>query len=499
MNFLFDDAIVDRSEGTRRVLGQPRKQPDPVLEFHAPWENAGVHALHALRHDPATGRYGLWYRAKMHGASAAGSGGTAVDQTERGSARLRTFICYAESADAIRWERPELGLFDFDGRRDNNILAEATDDSAFYNVVYDPDDEERRFKAIGYSHARSSVSGSGDFVGIVTSFSRDGLRWTEPVGVVDGRQDVTDADFVLPCRDPATRRWVGFFRPRTRPKRRFIGVSESEDFIHWSPPRMLLAPGAEDTPWTEFYGLPVTLVAGCRVGLLWVFHNNPERSVMTNELVYSRCGQEYHRAMPRREFIPLGGDGEPDCRQVWPIGFVQRESDLLIYYNAGNVEHGSDRLNATTPGRMTPGRVAQGQSPRRYVGVARLPWGHFCGRRADDAGMVETTWLCNYGEAGVEVAAEISPGGDLRAEMLDVYGCPMSGWDAARCRLERTDRGTFRLIWGDNRTGRCGQTSPEGSAIGRVVKLRFRMSNATLYGVGVGGPDGDGGVTPSVR
>lgn len=36
----------------------------------------------------------------------------------------------------------------------------------------------------------------------------------------------------------------------------------------------------------------------------------------------------------------------------------------------------------------------------------------------------------NYGNEGMSIAAEIRPGGHIRAEILNVYGMVMPGWEA---------------------------------------------------------------------
>jgi hypothetical protein len=190
--------------------------------------------------------------------------------------------------------------------------------------------------------------------------------------------------------------------------------------------------------------------------------------------------------MPRHEFIPLGEDGRIDSRQVWPVRLIERDDEILIYYNAGNVEHGACRLDAVTPGEMQKGRVAPGEEPVRRIGLARLPWGHFRGLRADREGIVETRWLDNYGTRGVSVAADIRPGGYLRAEVLDVYEQVLPGWEAEKSRLEPGARGTSRIFWGDNLDGCFEQQSPEGGVVQHVLKLRFHLYRATLFGVEVG-------------
>ncbi len=470
MEFLFDDTWIDRGAGVRRVVGSPRKRAEPVFDAAEPWERGGVRPRHALFYDEEIGRYRFWY--------ATGPWDAATKQDY--------YLCYAESADGIVWERPEHGLVEFDGSTRNNIVQPASDaDGAMWNVVKDTDDpdESRRYKALGFGYGvTSSVDGftPGD-MGVCIAFSPDGLRWTEPHMVI-GARDMTDADFMLPIRDPATGTWVAFMRPRTGPKRRFIGYSTSDDFEHWSDPRMLLTPDAGDDEWMEFYGLTANIVAGWRVACLWVYHNNPEASPMTTELAFSRNGRDYSRAARGVEFLPLGADGDFDSRMILPLALDERGDEVRMFYQGWNREHGSDRGMA-----MQLGRTALDAEPRCAIGMATLPWGHFCGLRADHDGVVETKWLCNYGTAGVRAVAAIDEGGYLRAELLDQYGAPIPGWgrDVSDHRAE--DRGVLRFSWNDpSLTGAFGQTSPDGGSVGHVAKVRFHLHRATLFGFQIG-------------
>src|SRR5262249_3356381 len=161
-----------------------------------------------------------------------------------------TFICYAESRDGVTWERPVLGRVSFDGSTANNIITEVPlGDTVFFNVLEDKldPDPSRRSKALGY-HAKgvSSAYRSGCGRRIYVPYPADGLSWpNDPIQLMTST-DVTDSNCLLPYRDPLSGRWVGFFRPRTSPKRRFIGYSESRDFEHRTYPRMLLTPDARD-------------------------------------------------------------------------------------------------------------------------------------------------------------------------------------------------------------------------------------------------------------
>lgn len=223
------------------------------------------------------------------------------------------------------------------------------------------------------------------------------------------------------------------------------------------------------------------------MGLLWVFHNHPDSSPMTNELVYSRDGLQYRRAMSGAQFVPLGSEGSFDSKMIAPVALIGRAGECLIYYNGRNSDHGSDRRADGIGGaEMQPGHCPEGEPPMGGLGLARLPMGHFCGVRADFDGMVESSWLCNYGRSGVRAALQVEAGGAVRAEVLDPYGrvLPGFGRDASRARQQAD--GTWSFSWGAGLTGTCGEASAAGGRVGHVVKLRFHLHRAVLYGFAVG-------------
>src|SRR5947208_11128728 len=186
MEFLFDDEWVDRKAGVQRVLGQPRKEAAPVFQGSVPWEAAGVSSLHALLFDAHEQKFKLWYRGQVrkHPATGEDQPGTRetaaepVPSSEKERGEHRSFLCYAESTDGVHWVRPSLGLFGYEGSRENNILWEAPEgDGAVWNVVKDCDDPEpaRRYKALGFGHgAESSVRDvAAGTMGVCVAYSPD--------------------------------------------------------------------------------------------------------------------------------------------------------------------------------------------------------------------------------------------------------------------------------------------------------------------------------------
>ena len=51
------------------------------------------------------------YRAYYRGLPAAGKDGSAAETT-----------CYAESLDGVQWSKPNLGIYEVNGTRDNNVV-----------------------------------------------------------------------------------------------------------------------------------------------------------------------------------------------------------------------------------------------------------------------------------------------------------------------------------------------------------------------------------------
>lgn len=481
MEFLFDDAWIDQKSGVERVVVSPVKQPEPVLLPTEAWESQGVNHYSVL-YDDEEGKFKVWYRATCDAAM-----NSPADTVEKPPKPPRTggtlnLLCYGESADGVHWLRPELKRVKLPGK--NNIVRPVgAGDTAFSSIVKDPadPDPQRRYKALGFDTAKRSnlrgrpQGGSGACV----AFSPDGLAWTDPLLVMD-TSDVTDSDRLFPQRDPATGRWTCFFRPRTVPKRRYVGYATSDDFEHWTYPSMLLTPDAGDNPSIEFYGLTAAAIGGWRVGAVWVFRNDPAFSPMTNELVFSRNGVDYHRAAPGHAFLPLGAPGSFDSRMVIPCAMIEHGDEVFVFYQGRNADHGSDRGRKT----MTAPQTAAGEPARGGLGLARFPWGRFCGLRAADDGIVGTKWLANYGEGGVQAVADIGPEGSLKVEILDQFSRVIPGWSKDESRHRPGPHGSLTFYWNqEDLIGQAGQ-----GKVGHVVKLRFHLRNATLYGYRVGAP-----------
>ena len=81
-------------------------------------------------------------------------------------------MCYAESEDGIEWRRPSLGLYEFQGSKDDNIILSQTSGlgGSLLTIMRDSDvPASERYKGLFLP---------GDSSRIVAAVSEDGLRWT---------------------------------------------------------------------------------------------------------------------------------------------------------------------------------------------------------------------------------------------------------------------------------------------------------------------------------
>jgi hypothetical protein len=171
---------------------------------------------------------------------------------------------------------------------------------------------------------------------------------------------------------------------------------------------------------------------------------------------------------------------------VSPMALVERGAEFLLFYRGSDVDHGSDRGQRMQANWNSAWKEADARR-RTGLGVARLPWGQFCGLAAANDGVVETKWQCNYGASGVCAVAALVDDGRIEAEVLDQYGVVIPGWDRGASRCRPTEDGRLRFSWGrDELVGAFGQVSDAGGAIGHVIRLRFHLHRATLFGFQVG-------------
>jgi hypothetical protein len=232
LEMFVDRFLVDKTQNVQHKLTEPQRR-EVVLETNAPWEN-DVSAYFTVFRDGE--RIRMYYRA----------GG---DEN--------AYTCYAESTDGVRFTRPNLGIYEFNGSKDNNILFRGPQSASFapfrdLNPDAKPDE---RYKALCY-HVRNRTGTMSAMA------SPDGIHWrmmqdgsVVPAGEYDSLNCVS--------WDPAEKQYRVFDRYWTG--HGFKGVRQietrtSSDFLNWSEPTPFAY--GDGVPLEHFYTGSVTRCPG---------------------------------------------------------------------------------------------------------------------------------------------------------------------------------------------------------------------------------------------
>ena len=203
-----DNWLIDstRSPGTVSLQLQPPLKREIVLETDKPWEGPDSAYFTVFQDGP---RVRLYYRGIVP------AGDTSVGQV----------TCYAESTDGIHFTRPNLGLVEFKGSKDNNIIYQGVEAHNFApfldtNPAAKP---EERYKALAGIQSK-----------LYAFVSPDGVHWRklqpEPV-MTKGAFDSLNLSFW----DEATQCYRCFSR-LFEDGVRAIQSSTATNFVYWTDP-----------------------------------------------------------------------------------------------------------------------------------------------------------------------------------------------------------------------------------------------------------------------
>ncbi len=443
--FLFDDALIaDHRRLTRRWL-PATIYPKPILEPTPPHERCLCYL--SVLPDPEGG-YRMYYWKFDPPAPRRPS---------------RSTISLATSRDGFHWVKPNLGIVEWEGSRDNNIVIASDWHMDGPIAVYDPGSVEP-YKMLLFHIDLKDRDAS---LGIYSYTSVDGLRWKQYPGV---RQRAFDRNNVMPQR--VNGKWVNFTRPPPEqfPGRRVIHRSESEDFINWSEQELVLAPDLTDEPDVEFYGLSAFERHGWYIGTL-EYWNSLDDAVETH-LVVSRDTKHWLRTPPR-PFIA----GTYPWNRRWSIcantGPIIHEEQMVFYFTGRSNGH---RWNTAQQDGV--------------IGFASLELDRFCALEGTSGGVLETVplaWpggelLLNADSRGnydrLPMPHQYS--GQIEIEVLDAEGKPLPDWS-----------GDNRAIWRGNTHGRMLAnheaivTWPRDRKLdglrAQTIRLRFFIKHARLF------------------
>ncbi|MDP7015912.1 MAG: hypothetical protein QGG36_08940 [Pirellulaceae bacterium] len=233
---MIDNHLIDSMSDSLRLQMHKPVRRNVALVTDAPWEGNAC-AYSSLFHDGE--KFRMYYTANHY-----------VNRVGRIEEPHGRYLCYAESVDGIHFTKPELGLVEFDGSKENNIVLAADTlpgvklDPGHTTILKDTNPDcppDARYKAI----CRSPVKGE---LGLFALKSADGLHFSrlhDKLIITDGYFDSENLAFW----DSARGEYRAYFRdfhdgPPGRGGIRGIKTATSSDFINWSNSAWLKYPGA---------------------------------------------------------------------------------------------------------------------------------------------------------------------------------------------------------------------------------------------------------------
>lgn len=434
LELFVDRHLIASMDGVELELHYPERR-EIVFRTNRPWEGKGSAFFTVFKDDD---RFRMYYR---------GSGTKTLG--ERNPLCLE-LTCYAESEDGIHWKRPSLGLFEFDGSKDNNIIWMPPSGKAFgekrlcqnFTVFKDsrpgvPDDE--KYKGIGGMPPRAF--GSADGV-------RFRLLSDEPM-ITEGSFDSQNVAFW----DELKKKYISYFRcsecSEVPANRRFVATATSDDYLHWSKPQAI---DVGDTPPEQFY----TNATRPYFRAPHIYFSFPKRFISSRHssegiFLTSRDGLHFDRTFLEALIRPGRDPKNWHDKSNMPVwGLVQTAPDEMSLYFSQNYWHYTHHLR---------------RGVFRLDGIASASAGY-------DGGELITKPIRFSGRKLVLNYATAASG-DVRVELQDETGKAYDGFSLADAPE----------LFGDQIAGAYKWKAGEdvASLAGKPVRLRFVLKDADLY------------------
>jgi len=444
-----DYYLLDKLSNVNLVLQKPI---DEGIAFHfdKPWETLSPAYITVINDN---GLYRAYYRAGRKGADL-----KAYTNEE--------WTCYAESKDGVTWIKPNLGLFEFEGSKANNIVL-AGEAPAHHNfspfIDQNPNaPASQRYKALGGT--------TRDSVGLVPYYSADGIHWkklTTKRGIYKGAFDSQNVAFW----SESEKQYICYFRTfKTIDGKRIrtISRSTSPDFVNWTEPVEM---SYGNTPpehlyiqqTSPYFRAPHIYVAiGARL--------LPDQQIGTDEQ-YARLGvaKSQYKGSSEPFFMTTRGGS------VYDRTFMESFIKPGIGLNNWSARTNYPALNVVQTGETEMSLYVNQDytQPTSHLRRYSMRLDGFTSLTAPYAGGTATTRTFTFQGNELEINYATAAAGVIRIEIQDQNGKPIPGYT-----LNDADPIIGNEI---RRSVTWKGKSDVGSLSGKQIKLHITMKDADLY------------------
>lgn len=458
--FAFDDHSIPWRYNTKVTLVQADKHPaNPVVRRGPAGSPDFGHAILYGSVIHVNGKFRMWYL------------GMSEQELKAGQAPgWWRPMCYAESDDGVHWTKPDLGLYEFNGNKHNNIclieseLYSLTRVNDFLTVIYEPHEPDlaRRYKSVYIAHVPfEEVKGGRSKIGpnekrwgaFVAATSADGLSWKvvgdRPMNASGERFEVSGlyrfGDFYY-ATGQLISPWT--WQPDGRDVGRVMLTYRSPDFNHWSRatalgfarPGQTLAQPAEGQQ--THMGAGMWNRGNALVGLYGMWQDGPKERPKGSShlhgmrvdlgLIVSTDGIHFREPVPGFKTIARGKEGEWDSISLLQgHAFANVGDKTYLWYSHWDNES---------------------QFRNQEIGLATLRrdgFGYLSRKIAEQDGQCITTNIpaADQGynlRVNVEGVSKETP---LTVELVDKLGRPLPGFSGKDAALITEPGVACEVIW----------------------------------------------------
>ena len=378
------------------------------------------------------------------------------------------FLCYAESKDGVHWAKPDLGLYEFNGSKQNNVIGKPF--GAPFLDTRPGVDASERYKAPGHvsTEARPGEA-TRQGIGLSLSSSSDALNWKkwrdheEPLFVTFLPNAFDSVNLMFWSQ--REQQYVFYFRYMTQRVRTFARTT-SKDLLDWTEPvpctfggRLRPAEHLYTNAATPYFRAPHIYLSFPKryVPLRQAREEAGAPGISEAVFMSSRDGIDWHPFM--EAFIRPGRDERNWIHRTTSTaaGILATAEDEISLYVSRNYTYPSTYLERFV--LRTDGFVSV-NAP--YSG------GEFVTRPLRVNG---SELVLNYAT---------SAAGSLRVEIQDEDGQPIPGFKLEESPVLFGDRIETPVKW-----RRPGTSITDPMRLDRIaerpIRLRFVMKDADLY------------------
>ncbi len=463
-----DHYLIERFEGTSLKLHHPRSGG---IAIKYDGSTDGIFSNHTTVLKDGN-LYRMYYRGYETGLNS-------------GKDWSKSITCYAESNDGIHWTKPDLGIVEIDGSKQNNAIIPS---GPRRNLCPFIDNRPGIPSSERYKANMVQLGEDKKIKGLVGYISGDGIHWNlvspEPIvpRTLDNQFDSMNVMFwseveqayLLYARHTEGGLGEGTLATVTGNKRATARATSS-DFLNWSDPIPMTYSDTGTTMPTQhlytnqttpyfraphiYISLPGRLQQGRRAltdeqGIALDVHDGGGgfKDIADGVLLTSRSGTTLYDFTFRESFVRPGiGYNNWTSRNNYPaLGIVPtgpHEMSIYVQRNYGQKSAYLERMTLRTDG---------------FASV-NAPY---------DGGTFDTkaiTFAGNY----LEINYATSAAGGMRVEIQDTRGQPISGFALEECTEIIGDELDRVVSWksGKDVAGLAGTS----------VRLRFQMKDADLF------------------